>query len=155
MQKISPLQENDYIPKFSNTDLEGNSITNKILLGQKYLIYFYPRDNTPGCTTQACGFRDHFSFFRNKNIKILGVSGDSIQSHEKFRMKFLLPFPLLLDENHEISKAFGVWGQKKFMGRTFEGIHRTSFFIDESGKIVKACYQVKAKSHPKELVQEW
>ncbi len=89
MQKISPLQENDYIPKFSTTDSEGNAISNKILIGQKYLIYFYPRDNTPGCTTQACGFRDHFSFFRNKNIKILGVSGDSKQSHEKFRMKFL------------------------------------------------------------------
>jgi peroxiredoxin Q/BCP len=155
MQKISPLQENDYIPKFSNTDLEGNSITNKILLGQKYLIYFYPRDNTPGCTAQACGFRDHFSFFRNKNIKILGVSGDSMQSHEKFRLKFLLPFPLLLDENNVISKAFGVWGVKKFMGRVFEGIHRTSFFINEYGKTVKAYYQVKAKSRPEELVQEW
>ena len=84
------------------------------------LFYFYPRDNIPACTAQACGFRNHFSFFTNKNIKILGVSGDSVQSHEKFSTKFLLPFPLPLDKKHEITKAFGVWGEKKFMGRAFE-----------------------------------
>lgn len=154
MQKISPLHENDHTPKFSTTDSEGNSISNENLLGHKYLIYFYPRDNTPGCTAQACGFRENYSFFKNKNIKIIGVSGDSIQSHEKFRVKFNLPFSLLLDENHEIAKSFGVWGEKKFMGKSFEGIHRISFLIDETGKIVKTYTKVKAKSHPEELVQE-
>ncbi len=154
MQKISPLHENDHTPKFSTTDSEGNSISNENLLGHKYLIYFYPRDNTPGCTAQACGFREHYSFFKNKNIKIIGVSGDSIRSHEKFRVKFKLPFSLLLDENHEIAKSFGVWGEKKFMGKSFEGIHRISFLIDETGKIVKTYTKVKAKSHADELVQE-
>jgi peroxiredoxin Q/BCP len=154
MQKISPLHENDHTPKFSTTDSEGNSISNENLLGHKYLIYFYPRDNTPGCTAQACGFREHYSFFKNKNIKIIGVSGDSIRSHEKFRVKFKLPFSLLLDENHEIAKSFGVWGKKKFMGKSFEGIHRISFLIDETGKIVKTYTKVKAKSHADELVQE-
>jgi peroxiredoxin Q/BCP len=154
MQKISPLHENDHTPKFSTTDSEGNSISNENLLGHKYLIYFYPRDNTPGCTAQACGFREHYSFFKNKNIKIIGVSGDSIRSHEKFRVKFKLPFSLLLDENHEITKSFGVWGEKNFMGKSFEGIHRISFLIDETGKIVKTYTKVKAKSHADELVQE-
>jgi thioredoxin-dependent peroxiredoxin len=95
-----------------------------------------------------------FLFSPTKNIKIFGVSGDSVQSYEKFSTKFLLPFPLLLDEKHEITKAFGVWGEKKFMGRVFEGIHRTSFLINESRQIVKAYYQVKAKNHPKELDQK-
>jgi peroxiredoxin Q/BCP len=154
MQKVCPLNENDSAPEFSTTDSEGNPVSQKKLLGKKYLLYFYPRDNTPGCTAQACGFKNHYDFFKDKSIEIYGVSGDSAKSHQKFIDKFQLPFPLLLDEDHEIAKAFGVWGEKKFMGRTFEGIHRITFLIGESGKIERSFTKVKAKSHPDELVKE-
>ena len=154
MQKVCPLNENDSAPEFSTSDSEGNPVSQKKLLGKKYLLYFYPRDNTPGCTAQACGFKNHYDFFKDKNIEIFGVSGDSAKSHQKFIDKFQLPFPLLLDEEHEIAKAFGVWGEKKFMGRTFEGIHRMTFLINESGKIERSFIKVKAKSHPEELVKE-
>jgi thioredoxin-dependent peroxiredoxin len=154
MQKVCPLNENDSAPEFSTTDSEGNPVSQKKLLGKKYLLYFYPRDNTPGCTAQACGFKNHYDFFKDKSIEIYGVSGDSAKSHQKFIDKFQLPFPLLLDEYHKIAKAFGVWGEKKFMGRTFEGIHRITFLIGESGKIERSFTKVKAKSHPDELVKE-
>lgn len=154
MQKVCPLKENDSVPEFSTTDSARNPVSQKKLLGKKYLLYFYPRDNTPGCTAQACGFKNHYDFFKDKNIEIFGVSGDSAKSHQKFIDKFQLPFPLLLDEEHEIAKAFGVWGEKKFMGRTFEGIHRMTFLINESGKIERSFIKVKAKSHPEELVRE-
>lgn len=154
MQKVCPLNENDSAPEFSTTDSEGNPVSQKKLLGKKYLLYFYPRDNTPGCTAQACGFKNHYDFFKDKSIEIYGVSGDSAKSHQKFIDKFQLPFSLLLDEDHKIAKAFGVWGEKKFMGRTFEGIHRITFLIGESGKIERSFTKVKAKSHPDELVKE-
>jgi peroxiredoxin Q/BCP len=154
MQKIAPLQKNDPVPEFTTYDSEENKFSNKNLLGQTYLIYFYPRDNTPGCSAQACGFRDHYSFFKNNEIKILGVSGDSPRSHKNFIKKHQLPFPLLLDENHQIARAFGVWGEKKFMGRVFEGIHRISFLIDKLGKVKKTYLKVKAKQHPEDLVNE-
>lgn len=154
MQKISPLQKNDSVPEFTTYDSEGNKFSNKNLLGQKYLIYFYPRDNTPGCTAQACGFRDNYSFFKKNKIKILGISGDSVRSHKNFRTKYQLPFPLLLDENHQIARAFGVWGEKKFMGRVFEGIHRISFLINKLGKVEITYLNVKAKQHPENLVNE-
>jgi len=154
MQQISPLQKTNTVPNFSTTDSEGNSFSKEILLGQKYLLYFYPRDNTPGCTAQACGFRDHYCFFQNKEIKIFGISGGSRKTHENFRQKFRLPFPLLLDEQNKIAKLFGVWGEKKFMGRTFEGIHRVSFLITKSGTVENTYLKVKAKSHPEELVRE-
>ncbi len=154
MQKISPIQENEIVPIFSTIDSEGNPVSNSNLKGKKYLLYFYPRDNTPGCTAQACGFRDHYDFFIKKDIKLFGISGDSSKSHEKFRQKFNLPFPLLMDEENELAKAFGVWGEKKFMGRTFEGIHRMSFLINEDGNVEKAYTKVKAKTHPTELTLE-
>jgi peroxiredoxin Q/BCP len=152
MQKISPLEEKSEIPKFSTLDSEGKPVSSSNLLGKRYLIYFYPRDNTPGCTAQACGFKENYKFFKNNNIKILGVSGDTIRSHQNFRRKFELPFPLLMDEDNKIAKAFGVWGEKKFMGRVYEGIHRISFLINENGKIEKTFLKVKAKTHPEEVV---
>ncbi len=154
MEKIVPLQKNDSVPEFSTTDSKGNEVSKASLLGQEYLIYFYPRDNTPGCTAQACGFRDNYSFFESKKIKILGISGDSIRSHENFRKKFQLPFALLLDEDHKIAKAFGVFGEKKFMGRVYEGTHRISFLINKLGLIEKTYLKVKAKDHPEDLTKE-
>ena len=154
MQKISPLKENEKVPEFSTTDSLGNIISKESLLGKRYLLYFYPRDNIPGCTAQACGFRDKYELFIEKKINIFGISGDNQKSHEKFRTKYNLPFPLLLDESNELAKAFGVWGEKKFMGRTYQGIHRMSFLINPSGRVGRSYTKVKAKSHPEELVKD-
>jgi len=154
MLEASPLKELERIPLFSTCDSEGNPFSREILMGSRYLLFFYPRDNTPGCIAEACGLRDNYNFFQNKNIQVFGISGDSVQSHEKFKRKYDFPFPLLLDENHQIAKSFGVWGKKQFMGRVFEGIHRTSFLINENGIIEKAYLKVKAKTHPTDLVEE-
>ena len=152
MSTVSPLCEGTEAPAFSTTDDQAVPVSGESLLGKKYLLYFYPRDNTPGCTAEACGFRDLLKDFEKKNTLIFGVSGDSVKSHQKFRKKFDLPFPLLMDEDHSLAKAFGVWGEKKFMGRTFDGIHRMSFLVDEAGKIEKAYHKVKAKEHPAEVL---
>jgi peroxiredoxin Q/BCP len=152
MSTVSPLCEGTEAPAFSTTDDQGVPVSRESLLGKKYLLYFYPRDNTPGCTAEACGFRDLLKDFEKKNTQIFGVSGDSAQSHQKFRKKFNLSFPLLMDEKHELVQSFGVWGEKKFMGRTFDGIHRMSFLVDEAGKIEKAYHKVKAKEHPAEVL---
>lgn len=154
MNKASPLCAGDEAPAFSTTDEQGREISRESLLGKKYLLYFYPRDNTPGCTAQACGFRDLRKEFEQKKTIVLGISGDTAVSHQKFIKKFDLPFPLLMDEDHEIARAFGVWGEKKFMGKTFDGIHRTSFLVDEAGKIEKAYHKVKAKENPAEALSD-
>ncbi len=154
MSTVSPLCEGAEAPAFSTTDDQAEPISRESLLGKKYLLYFYPRDNTPGCTAEACGFRDLLKDFEKKNTLIFGVSGDSAQSHQKFRKKFNLPFPLLMDEKHELAQSFGVWGEKKFMGRTFDGIHRMSFLVNEAGKIEKAYHKVKAKEHPVEVLSD-
>ena len=154
MKKPEPLHEGEQAPDFATTDDQGAEVSSASLKGSSFLLYFYPRDNTPGCTAQACGFRDLWDGFKGKKIKIFGVSGDSAKSHQKFRDKFDLPFPLLMDEEHSLAKAFGVWGLKKFMGREFDGIHRMSFLIDETGKIAKAYHKVKAKDHPAEVLRD-
>ena len=154
MSTVSPLCEGTEAPAFSTTDDQGHTVSRESLRGKKYLLYFYPRDNTPGCTAEACGFRDLLKDFEKKNTLIFGVSGDSAQSHKKFRKKFDLPFPLLMDEKHELAQSFGVWGEKKFMGRTFDGIHRMSFLVNEAGKIEKAYHKVKAKEHPVEVLSD-
>ena len=154
MKKPVPLEEGEQIPDFETTDDQGSEVSSSALKGSSFLLYFYPRDNTPGCTAEACGFRDLWTDFKGKRIKIFGVSGDSQKSHQKFRKKFDLPFPLLMDEDHSLAKAFGVWGLKKFMGREFEGIHRMSFLVDGSGKIEKAYHKVKAKEHPAQVLSD-
>ena len=154
MKKPEPLEEGEQAPDFATTDDQGAEVSSANLKGSSFLLYFYPRDNTPSCTAQACGFRDLWDGFKGKKIKIFGVSGDTAKSHQKFRDKFDLPFPLLMDEEHSLAKAFGVWGLKKFMGREFDGIHRMSFLVDESGKITKAYHKVKAKDHPAEVLSD-
>ena len=149
MQKVS-LKENEKVPAFSPVIRRKQNFRPK-LTWQKLYLYFYPRDNTPGCTAQACGFRDNYDFFRQKNILLFGISGDSAKSHENFIKKYNLPFPLIMDEDHSLARSFGVWGEKKFMGKTFEGIHRMSFLINDSGIIEKTFTKVKAKTHPLEL----
>ena len=123
-------------------------------MGVRYLIYFYPRDLTPGCTKQACALRDVYDEFTQLNTLVFGVSPDGEKSHRKFVDKHSLPFSLLVDKDHEISKVFGVWGEKKFMGRTFNGVHRTSFLIGPDGKIEKTYSKVKPVEHALQVLKD-
>lgn len=152
--KIKPISIGRRAPEFETTDDQGIKYSKSGLLGSKYLLYFYPRDHTPGCTIQACGFRDLMKEFREENVIILGISGGDQASHQKFRSKLELPFPLLLDPDFKIAKSFGVFGEKKFMGKVFDGIHRTSFYIDAAGCIIETYIKVKAKDHPKQFLSD-
>ena len=120
--------------------------------GQNVILYFYPKDDTPGCTKEACNFRDDYSAYEKTGVVILGVSPDSVESHVKFKKKFQLPFPLLADEGHKICDAYQVWGPKKFVGREYEGVLRTTFLIDENGKIVKVFENVRPAEHSAEVL---
>jgi peroxiredoxin Q/BCP len=120
--------------------------------GQNIVLYFYPKDDTPGCTTEACNFRDDYSAYVETGVTILGVSPDSSKSHAKFKKKFQLPFPLLADEQHTVCEAYGVWGQKKLMGREYMGVLRTTFVISPDGKIKKVFENVKPASHSVEVL---
>ena len=154
MEQANPLSEGDEAPSFSFREANGTERSTADLAGSPYLVYFYPRDNTPGCTAEACGFRDNRSALNKLDLTVIGVSCDSEKSHEKFRAKYDLRFPLAADESREIVKAYGVWGEKSFMGRKFEGIHRMSFLIGADGKVLKAYHKVKAKSHPDEVLAD-
>ncbi len=151
---IKPLAIGDTIPDFQTTDEAGQDYSSKSLRGSPVIIYFYPRDNTPGCTLQACDLRDNYEHFLNIPIAILGISGCSLDSHQKFKTKNSLPFPLLLDEDHRIAKSFGVWGEKKFMGKSFEGIHRTTFLISKTGNILKTYLKVKPALHSSMVLED-
>ena len=150
----SPLIEGTQIPQFETKDESGAIFSSQTILGHLTLLYFYPRDNTPGCTLQACDLRDSYENLSKIPVLVLGISGCSCSSHQKFKTKYSLPFPLLLDENNQIAQLFGVWGEKKFMGKTFDGIHRTSFIIDKSGKILKTYKKVKPKVHLEEVMKD-
>ena len=120
--------------------------------GQKVLLYFYPADDTPGCTKEACNFRDDYSAYEKAGVVILGVSPDSLESHVKFKKKFDLQFPLLVDEGHVVCDAYGVWGPKKFLGKSYEGVLRTTFLIDGQGNIVKVFENVRPAEHSAEVL---
>jgi peroxiredoxin Q/BCP len=145
------IQLHKKAPTFSLSDQDGITHTLEQYLGKKVLLYFYPKDDTPGCTTEACNFRDGYKDFTKTGLIILGVSADSVKSHKKFVDKFDLPFPLLSDESHVVCEAYGVWGLKKFMGREYMGITRSSFLIDEKGNIEKIYENVKAGEHANEV----
>lgn len=147
------LKENDLAPLEIQVIDENNQKTSlKKYFGQKILLYFYPKDNTPGCTIEACNFRDANQEISAKGIQILGVSKDSAISHEKFKNKFTLNFPLWSDPEQKLMKAFGVWGEKKMMGKTFFGTKRSTFLINEKGKIIKVWPNVKAGQHSQEVL---
>ena len=141
-------------PEFSLPD--QNNKTHKLsdYRGQWMLLYFYPKDDTPGCTKEACAIRDNFPSFRKLNIKVFGVSLDSVRSHKKFSEKYNLPFTLLADEKKEVVKKYGVWGMKKMMGREYQGTRRTSFLIDPKGKIAKIYKNVKPEIHAEEIFED-
>jgi peroxiredoxin Q/BCP len=141
---MAELKAGDRAPDFETVDDQGEKVSLSGLKGKRVLLYFYPKDNTPGCTTQACGFRDSYPRISEKNAVVLGVSPDSAKSHQNFRSKFGLPFPLLIDQDHRIAEAYGVWQEKSMYGRKYMGILRSHFVIDEDGKIADAKYNVKA-----------
>ena len=120
--------------------------------GRNVVLYFYPADDTPGCTKEACNFRDDYSAYEKAGVVILGVSPDDVASHVKFKKKFQLPFPLLADEGHKVCDLYGVWGPKKFVGKEYEGVLRTTFLIDENGNIVKVFEQVRPSEHSTEVL---
>jgi peroxiredoxin Q/BCP len=140
---MSTLQVGDSAPDFTATTDSGATIKLSDYRGKRVVLYFYPKDDTPGCTTQACGFRDNYLAIEEKNAVVLGVSPDGAKSHQKFKTKFNLPFTLVADEDHSIAEAYGVWVEKSMYGKQYMGIERSHFVIDENGKIVDA--QVKVK----------
>ena len=146
------LKEGDKAPGFAVTDQAGNIVRLKDLRGKKVVLYFYPKDDTPGCTREACSFRDSFSKFKKRGIEVFGVSLDSEKSHQKFINKFTLPFRLLADTDRKLSESFGTYGEKKFMGRTYMGNNRMTFLIDEKGKIKKIFSKVKPEDHADEVL---
>ena len=149
---MKTLKVGDTAPKFEGVDQNNKKITDDDFKGSKWVVYFYPKDNTPGCTAQACSLRDGYDKLLSKGIKVLGVSADSVKSHDKFSSTFSLPFPLLADEAKELINSFGVWGPKKFMGREYEGIHRLTFVIDENGLIMHVIQKPKTKDHANEIL---
>ena len=132
---MTHLKAGDKAPEFVSKDQHGNDVKLSDYQGKKVILYFYPKDLTPGCTTESCNFRDNYSMLKNKGFEVIGVSADDEKSHMKFIEKHELPFTLLADTDKQVIQAYGVWGLKKFMGREYDGIHRESFWIDEQGKI--------------------
>lgn len=146
------LKEGAVAPDFSAASSGGGKISLAGLRGKNVILYFYPRDDTPGCTKEACAFRDHFAAFKKKGAVVLGVSTDSVKSHDKFVEKFKLPFTLLADEDKKIVEDYGVWGEKKFMGRKYMGVHRVTFLIGPDGRIKKIWPSVKPEEHAEEVL---
>jgi peroxiredoxin Q/BCP len=146
------LKEGDQAPDFAVNDGAGKTVRSKDLKGKKYVLYFYPKDDTPGCTKEACSFRDSFSKFKRRGIEVFGVSLDSEKSHQKFAEKYSLPFRLLADTDRKLSESYGTYGEKKFMGRKYMGNHRMTFLIDEKGKIKKVYEKVKPEDHAEEVL---
>lgn len=145
------LNERDKAPDFSLQDDSGKEVSLRSLKGKKVVIYFYPKDDTPGCTKEACGFRDSWKKFEKAGIAVYGVSKDSIESHQKFKNKYSLPFPLLSDPENTLAKSYGAWGEKNMYGRKTYGIIRSTFIIDESGTIQKIYPKVKPEGHAEEV----
>jgi thioredoxin-dependent peroxiredoxin len=147
-----PLNIGDPAPAFKALTTTGDEIALEPLQGKKVVLYFYPKDDTPGCTKEACGFRDQWSRYQEKGIIVLGVSKDSVAAHQKFTQKYTLPFPLLSDPDAAIAQAYGVWGEKKFMGKTYMGVNRSTFLIDEDGKIAHIWSKVKTETHAEDVL---
>lgn len=143
----------DNLIQLTEIDSFSNQLDVNSLKGKKIVIYFYPKDNTPGCTVQACNIRDNHDKLMNNNILVIGISADSIDSHQKFKSKFNLQFPLISDPNKVIINLFRVWGPKKFMGKSYEGIHRKTFLFDESGTLIHIIEKPKTKLHSEEIIE--
>ena len=147
------LKEGDKAPAFEANDQDGNSVKLKDLKGQRVVLYFYPKDDTPGCTKEACSFRDADDLYKSKGIRVLGVSTDNEKSHQKFISKFQLPFDLLADTDKKIVEDYGVWGEKSMYGKKYMGTFRKTFLIDGDGKIVKIFEKVDVAKHADEVLE--
>ncbi len=147
-----PLSANITAPDFTLTDDSGVERRLSDYRGHPVVLYFYPKDDTPGCTTEACAFRDAYSEYTQAGVTVLGVSPDAVKSHAKFKTKYKLPFTLLADEGHAVCELYGVWGRKKFMGREYDGVFRTTFLIGPDGTILKVFENVKPDGHSVEVL---
>lgn len=147
------LKEGDKAPAFSGKDQNGNKVSLADYKGKKVVLYFYPEDDTPTCTIQACNLRDNYSLLKNEGFEIIGVSPDDEKSHKKFEEKFSLPFTLIADSSHKILEKYGVWGEKQMFGNHYMGVHRTTFVINEKGIISKIYLRPKNKAHAEEIIR--
>ena len=145
------LETGQKAPAFHLPNGAGEMVSLEDFRGKKVVVYFYPKDDTPGCTTEACSFRDHHQVIQEKNAVVLGISPDSSASHQKFAAKFGLPFHLLSDEDHSTAEAYGAWGEKKMYGKAYMGILRSTFIIDEEGTVIKVFPKVKVDQHAEEI----
>jgi len=139
-------------PDFTLTSDSGHEVTLSQFRGRPVVLYFYPKDDTPGCTTEACEFRDAYDVFRERGAEVLGVSPDDVTSHEKFKTRYELPFTLLADPDHEVAEKYGVWGERKFAGKRYMGINRSTFVIDADGKVARAMLGIKPAGHAAEVL---
>ncbi len=152
---MNELKEGDKAPVFEGADQKGNTVSLNDFRGKKVILYFYPKDDTPGCTAQACNLRDNYNVLIQKDFQVVGISTDSVKSHKKFEDKYSLPFPLIADEAKKIVEQYGVWGEKKFLGKTYLGTNRTTFLIDESGIIKKIIRKPDTKNQTQQVLDAW
>jgi peroxiredoxin Q/BCP len=152
---MAELKEGGKAPAFKGVDQNGQPISLADFKGKKVILYFYPKDDTPGCTTQACNLRDNYKALLKKGFQVIGVSVDDVKSHKKFETKHALPFPLVADSDKSIVTKYNLWGEKKFMGKTYMGTTRTTFLIDEAGKIVKIINKPDTANHTEEVLAAW
>jgi peroxiredoxin Q/BCP len=143
----------DFAPDFSGLDQNGNAVSLNEFKGKKLILFFYPKDDTPGCTAEACNLRDNFGMLQNMGFALLGVSPDNSKKHLSFIQKYDLPFPLIADTEHTLLKLYGAWGEKKMYGKTYEGVLRTTFIIDEEGNILHIIDKVNTKDHTSQILQ--
>ncbi|MFC2176072.1 thioredoxin-dependent thiol peroxidase [Bacteroidota bacterium] len=151
---IATLTVGDKAPDFVGKDQSGETISLAQFKGRRVILFFYPKDMTPGCTAEACNLGENYSQLQKKGFEVLGISADSETRHQKFIEKYSLPYTLIADEDKTIIKAYGVWGEKKFMGKTYDGIHRTTFIIGVDGKLEKVIEKVKTKDHTAQILEE-
>ena len=150
---MNMLKEGDKVPAFTTTDQDGNTVNWDDYTDKKVVVFFYPKASTPGCTAEACNLRDNYKELQNEGYAILGVSADSEKRQSNFKNKYEFPFPLLADEDKTVINAFGVWGPKKFMGKEYDGIHRTTFLV-ENGTVTRVINKVKTKDHAAQILSE-
>jgi peroxiredoxin Q/BCP len=152
---MTQLKEGEKAPAVSGRDADGNKISLADFKGKRLVLYFYPEDDTPTCTVQACNLRDNIALLKSEGLAVVGVSPNDEKSHKKFETKFSLPFPLVADPTHKIIGKYGVWGEKQLYGRKYMGLHRTTFLIDEKGVIRKIFLKPRSKQHAEEVVKAW
>ena len=151
---METLKVGEKVPEFTTVDQNGNTISLNFLRGKKTIVFFYPRANTPGCTAEACNLRDHYQELKTHGFQLVGVSADNPKKQKNFASKYELPFTLLADEDKVVIRAFGVWGPKKFKGREYDGIHRTTFIVNEVGVVDKVISKVKTKDHAVQILSD-